>query len=445
MLADLSGTNLNDAFVLNYSPETFTVAVTRSTNGSAPTNLGTFSWIEPINLNGLAGHDSAEIRLGNFFPYDVSITSSAITILNGTGALTRSSIESLKIVGTSQDDTYRFDADGPLGLVTIDESAGDPGTIWGDTLDFSSTSSPINLSLSSAVNQVVNANLTLNLMSGSTFEHAIGGDGDDTIIGNSLNNRLTGNGGNDRLTGFAGSDILDGGAGCDTLLGGEGDDDYIFATAFAAEADELIETVTQTANGSSGDELRFTGVTTPVTLNLGSTSIQNVHTNRTLKLNSASTFESVFGGSGNDFLTGNSQRNHLYGMGGHDILVGGAGNDLLNGGEGRDILIGGVGQDSLYGGADDDILIGGTAASGRTLNLNAVRNKWISTANYQDRINAITSGPLTESLIVLENVYHDTDVDLLYGEHGRDWFFGVLYGSISDEHDRESNEAWEFW
>jgi Ca2+-binding RTX toxin-like protein len=189
-----------------------------------------------------------------------------------------------------------------------------------------------------------------------------------------------------------------------------------------------------------GDTLRFPELPIPVSLNWGSTANQNVHTNRTLQLNSASTFESVFGGSGNDFLTGNSLRNYLYGQTGHDILVGDAGNDILDGGTGRDILIGGLGIDTLNGGTGEDILIGGTTSSSRLLDLNAVRNKWTARGSYEDRVASIKSGPASESLIANVNVFDDGSVDHLTGGDHRDWFFGSFFG---DQSDRDENEAWK--
>ena len=74
-----------------------------------------------------------------------------------------------------------------------------------DTLDFSPTTSlavTVNLGLATA--QVVNANLTLNLGSATTFENVVGGSLGDTLTGNSLANSLTGGGGNDVLEGAGG-------------------------------------------------------------------------------------------------------------------------------------------------------------------------------------------------------------------------------------------------
>lgn len=86
---------------------------------------------------------------------------------------------------------------------------------------------------------------------------------------------------------------------------------------------------------------------------------------------------SVFGGEGNDSLTGSSSddlilgfqgddsliglagNDSIYGGMGADTLLGDRGNDLLLGNRGNDVLYGGQGDDSLYGGKGNDLLIGG--------------------------------------------------------------------------------------
>jgi Ca2+-binding RTX toxin-like protein len=58
----------------------------------------------------------------------------------------------------------------------------------------------------------------------------------------------------------------------------------------------------------------------------------------------------IWGGEGDDVLTGGA---------GNDKLVGGPGDDELNGRGGNDLLIGGPGDDVLNGGPGEDRLIGG--------------------------------------------------------------------------------------
>ncbi|HEU4955992.1 MAG TPA: calcium-binding protein [Sphingomicrobium sp.] len=66
----------------------------------------------------------------------------------------------------------------------------------------------------------------------------------------------------------------------------------------------------------------------------------------------------LFGGDGNDALTGGSGNDRLSGQDGDDRLSGGAGNDTLSGGVGNDFIAGGAGNDTLVGGSGNDFLDG---------------------------------------------------------------------------------------
>src|SRR6185503_3313755 len=61
----------------------------------------------------------------------------------------------------------------------------------------------------------------------------------------------------------------------------------------------------------------------------------------------ASDFEAIFGGPGNDIITGTDEANTLFGGAGNDLLRGNGGNDSLRGGDGNDTLDGGTGKDVL--------------------------------------------------------------------------------------------------
>src|SRR2546421_1366301 len=65
----------------------------------------------------------------------------------------------------------------------------------------------------------------------------------------------------------------------------------------------------------------------------------------------------LFGGDGNDILTGGSGNDMLFGQAGNDILLGKGGNDFLFGGDGNDTLTGGAGDDQVFGQADNDRMI----------------------------------------------------------------------------------------
>jgi Ca2+-binding RTX toxin-like protein len=69
--------------------------------------------------------------------------------------------------------------------------------------------------------------------------------------------------------------------------------------------------------------------------------------------------DTLTGGLGSDYLDGGQGNDHLAGLAGDDILIGGDGDDYLDGGAGDDKLYGGNGNDTLLGGAGNDILDGG--------------------------------------------------------------------------------------
>jgi Ca2+-binding RTX toxin-like protein len=65
----------------------------------------------------------------------------------------------------------------------------------------------------------------------------------------------------------------------------------------------------------------------------------------------------MFGGDGNDTLTGGSGADQLFGQAGNDTLLGKGGTDLLFGGAGNDTLTGGDADDQVFGQAGNDRMI----------------------------------------------------------------------------------------
>jgi Ca2+-binding RTX toxin-like protein len=69
--------------------------------------------------------------------------------------------------------------------------------------------------------------------------------------------------------------------------------------------------------------------------------------------------ESIGGGPGNDFITGDAlARNHIGGGDDDDFIVSGAGDDKLGGGMGHDTIYGGLGDDNISGSSGEDQLFG---------------------------------------------------------------------------------------
>jgi CSLREA domain-containing protein len=320
------------------------------------------------------------------------------------------------LFGGLNDDDYVFSAAAPGEADQVSENANEGM----DTLDFSAmtATAPVKINLGLNTVQNIHANRTLKLNHTTRFENVVGGAGADRLTGNVLNNTLTGNAGNDTLNGAAGSDILNGGLN---------NDSYVFATATSGEADQVNEL------GNQGtDTLDFSALSAGVTLNLGSTAVQTVHANRTLKLNVANTFENAVGGNLHDLLIGNALNNRLEGGIGNNILIGNTGNDILLGGRGRDILIGGFGADVLNGGDNQDILIAGwRTVDGRMnssdiANIRSVLAEWTSVNSYAVRVAHLRGGAGSLALISLvagSDVRNDSEVDTLTGGLGGDWYF----------------------
>jgi uncharacterized delta-60 repeat protein len=128
----------------------------------------------------------------------------------------------------------------------------------------------------------------------------------------------------------------------------------------------------------------------------------------------------IYGGAGNDTLTGGTR---------NDILIGSGGADRLVGNGGRDVLIGGRGADRILGDADEDVLVGGyTAHDGDLLALRKISDEWGSTRAYAARVSNLrgdTTGGLNGSVLLRADVtsWDDLVTDTLSGEAGRDWFF----------------------
>ena len=167
----------------------------------------------------------------------------------------------------------------------------------------------------------------------SHFEAVYGGAGNDTVRGTRQDDMLYGFDGDDILSGRAGNDTIAGGGGNDILVAGYGND---------------------VVNGQAGlDYFDARAITTAVVVDLGA----GTATGADIGSDTLFNIEAVYGGSGNDTITGSAADNMLYGLGGDDMLSGDVGNDTLVGGQGNDTLNGGAGNDTESGGNGNDIFI----------------------------------------------------------------------------------------
>ncbi|WP_040449093.1 cadherin domain-containing protein [Hoeflea phototrophica] len=153
---------------------------------------------------------------------------------------------------------------------------------------------------------------------------------------------LNGGAGNDTIHGGAQGDLLIGGAGDDRLYGGAGNDTL------------RLESGADVLDGGDGHDVLDIWSSGGVTVNLATGTVSGTGVNGT----TVSGIEEVWGGDGNDILTGSSAAETLYGDNGNDTISGGAGDDNLYGEVGEDQLSGGTGDDLLSGGAGDDTMFG---------------------------------------------------------------------------------------
>lgn len=172
-------------------------------------------------------------------------------------------------------------------------------------------------------------------------------NGDDVILGTPGDDVIYGRGGDDIICGMNGIDTIYGGPGSDTIFGGDdtGNDDTY-----------------NTVLGGTGDDFLYGGPYDDYLYGQGGADY--LETNNTL----SGLGDIMVGGSGNDTLSsnsnagtdmrGNGNNDTLFGSEVADIMRGDPGLDTIYGYGGDDEINGGIGADMLYGGDDDDQIYG---------------------------------------------------------------------------------------
>lgn len=246
--------------------------------------------------------------------------------------VTLAEVEDVVLVGGGGDDELSVEPDGPAvrleGSAGADVLAGGPGDdvlLGGDGDDVLVASAGTDRFLggdgddladfSSAV-RALEADLVEGRISTAEGEHAI-----EEIEG------VRAGAGDDRLRGNAEDNLLEGGQGADVLLGGQGDDTF--------------------DGGPGADRVDFTRASGPIMADLEAGLAEGEGSDTLAEI------ERITGGSGDDELAGDGDRN---------VLEGGSGDDLLGGGGGADRLAGGPGDDRITGGADGDTILGDEGA-----------------------------------------------------------------------------------
>lgn len=200
----------------------------------------------------------------------------------------------------------------------------------------------------------------------------LGTNGDDVIVGLGGNDilgqatigsdagtqgddRICGGDGEDTLYGGDGADMLDGGLKDDILIGGRGPDllrgkvldDVIYPDGY--KHSPCSDTANDTVEGGVDHDMVVydTECSPPMHIDLTAGVATGQGTDSLTLMDSAKT------GPGNDVIVGTSIKNRLYGGGGDDTISGLAGDDYLDGQRGTDSLDGGDGTDTCVNGEND--------------------------------------------------------------------------------------------
>ncbi len=197
------------------------------------------------------------------------------------------------------------------------------------------------------------------------------GGGDDTVYGAGGNDYLQGDAGDDEMNGGDGDDRFTGGDGDDTLNGGAGND-HFYIRGEAGDnhfvggdgSNDIIyfrSVPATTAAPAFGFYRSGAAVSASVTFDLSSGSYDGTGLSGTGKFTFEG-IEDVYGGTGNDTLTGNDQDNYIRGDNGNDTLNGGGGDDVILGWEGNDTINGGDGDDVILAQRGTNVLTGGNGS-----------------------------------------------------------------------------------
>jgi Ca2+-binding RTX toxin-like protein len=248
-----------------------------------------------------------------------------------------------------------------------------------------------------------------------------------------------------------------GGSGTDTIVGPNTPNTWRISAAAAgtlnsSTAFREFENVT---GGSDNDSIEITSsgsVTGAVSGGLGTNTLsyQNFGSTRSAEVNVTANratgvgnlladFQVLIGGAGNDKLLAFPNV--------PSVLIGNAGNDQLTGSSDRDVLIGGGGADILNGGGGQDILIGGSSSFDlNPVPLIAIRNEWLSSRTYAERIGNLrgtstTGNPLNNGFYLRPGptgtlAGDSGQIDSLFGQADTDWFIAESNDSV----DRLSDE-----
>jgi Ca2+-binding RTX toxin-like protein len=267
-----------------------------------------------------------------------------------------------------------------------------------------------------------------------------GKSGDDVIYGGTGDDEIHGSSGNDFLSGDEGNDLIYGGWGDDQIFGGDGDDFVLTDggkdTVIAGDGNDWVNSYfnktvdwfyytyaggIQIFGGNGNDTLTGTTDDDRIFGESGKDNLTGLAGNDYLdggggndKLSGWAGNDSLIGGEGNDELNGNEDNDTLDGGDGNDNLNGGDGNDQITGGVGNDVITTGDGTDTVYGGDGDDWV-------------NSYFNKTTEWFYYQYTGSAVIYGGNGNDTLT-----GNTGDDKIYGESGNDRIDGLAGNDYLD-------------
>lgn len=251
-----------------------------------------------------------------------------------------------------------------------------------------------------------------------------GGDESDLLHGGQGNDVLLGREGDDLMFGGVGNDVMTGHEGDDTLTGGDGNDSF-----YGSAGNDVfyIDAGDSTFDGGADYDTAYIEGDTGMTLNLYSTSIEEVHGSEVGadNLNAQNKTENVviYGYGGADTINGGNGNDYLSGGAGVDGLLARAGNDTLDGGAGADTLSAYEGDDYLYVDSDDvtsGYIDGGTG----TDTIDVTGTTGVSLTAYSKNVEIIYGSYLGDDSLQAGSVTAGIE---LYGRAGDDTLAGGGY------------------
>ena len=254
----------------------------------------------------------------------------------------------------------------------------------------------------------------------SHIENISIGDSVIEVTGNSANNILVGNSLNN---------TLNGGVGADTLVGGNGNDFYIVdnlndvtTEATGEGTDSVLSNVLYHSLGNNIENLILgTGAVTGAGNSL----------NNTISVSVSSTYNSLFGGAGNDVLQGSaSGKNTLNGGTGIDTMVGGLGTDYFVIDHASDSIVGEGGFDGIITEIQNYTLAGSFYY--------LVLGNGMTTGTGNEYNNSLTGNSLSNTLT------GGVGIDTLIGKSGHDYYIIDTSTDVILEAAAEGNDTVEF-